>query len=81
MVEKVLRGRLEKKIESVLLEDQFGFGRRRGNVDSENNIIKSLGHRWSLHFLAILLYDNHCKCHKILGPLSTYAYFFSSVHR
>jgi len=26
MAEKVLRGRTEKKIESILLEDQFGFG-------------------------------------------------------
>jgi hypothetical protein len=30
MVEKILRRRIEKKIETVLLEDQFGFGRRRG---------------------------------------------------
>jgi hypothetical protein len=45
MVEKILRGRIEKKIESVLLEDQFGFGKRRGNIESEKNIITSLGHR------------------------------------
>jgi len=49
MAEKVLRGKIEKKIESVLLEDQFGFRirrrrRRRRNMDSENNIITSLGH-------------------------------------
>ena len=53
MAEKVLRGRIEKKIESVLLEDQVGFRRRKGNMDSENNIITSLGHRGSLHFVAI----------------------------
>ena len=53
MVEKVLRGRIEKKIDSVLLEDQFGFGRRRGNMDSENNVITSLGRRRSLQFVAI----------------------------
>ena len=53
MVENVLRGRTEKKIESVLLEDQFGLGRRRENMDSENNTIMSLGHRRSLHFVAI----------------------------
>jgi hypothetical protein len=53
MVEKILRGRTEKKIESILIEDQFGFGRRRGNMDSENSIITSLGHRRSLYFVAI----------------------------
>jgi len=53
MVEEVLRGSIEKKIEGALLEDQFGSGRRRGNMDSENNIITSLGYRRSLHFVAI----------------------------
>jgi hypothetical protein len=56
MVEKVLRGRIEKKIESILIEDQFGFGRRRENMDSENNIITSLGHRRSLCFVAIIFF-------------------------
>jgi hypothetical protein len=81
MVEKILRRRIEKKIETLLLEDQFGFGRRRGNVDSENNIITSLGHRRSLHFVAIFFFfDSRCKCHKILGPLSTDTYDFDQLH-
>jgi hypothetical protein len=38
IVAKILRRRIEKKIEDVLGEDQFGFRRGKGVWDAENNI-------------------------------------------
>ena len=45
IVAKILRRRIEKKIEDVLREDQFGFRRGKGTRDAENNIRTSLGDR------------------------------------
>ena len=45
IVAKILRRRIEKKIEDVLGEDQFGFRRGKGTRDAENNIRTNLGNR------------------------------------
>jgi hypothetical protein len=45
IVAKILRRRIEKKIEDVLREDQFGFRRGKGTRDAENNIRTNLGDR------------------------------------
>ena len=45
IVAKILRRRIEKKIEDVLEEDQFGFRRGKGTWDAENNIRTNLGDR------------------------------------
>ena len=42
IVAKTLRRRIEKKIEDVLGEDQFGFRRGKGTRDAENNIRTNL---------------------------------------
>jgi hypothetical protein len=44
IVATILR-RIEKKIEDVLGEDQFGFRRGKGTRDAENNIRPNLGDR------------------------------------
>ena len=49
IVTKILRRRIEKKIEELLGEDQFGFRRGKGTCrcrwDAENNIRTNLGDR------------------------------------
>jgi hypothetical protein len=49
IVARILRRRIERKIEAALGEDQFGFRRGKGtndaNWDAENNIRTNLGHR------------------------------------
>jgi hypothetical protein len=37
-VVRILRGKIERKIENVLQEVQFGFRRVKGTTDAENNI-------------------------------------------
>jgi hypothetical protein len=44
-VAKIRRRRIEKKIEDVLGEDQFGFRRGKRSWDAENNIRTNLGDR------------------------------------
>ena len=44
IIAKILRW-IEKKIEDVLGEDQFGFRRGKGTRDAENNIRTNLGDR------------------------------------
>ena len=45
IVSKLLRRRIEKKIEVALGEDQFGFRRGKVTRDAENNIKTNLGDR------------------------------------
>ena len=44
-VAEILRRRIERKIEDVLREDQFGFRRGKGTWDAENNIRTNFGDR------------------------------------
>jgi hypothetical protein len=41
----ILRRRIERKIEDVLGEDQFGFRRGKGTRDAKDNIRMNFGHK------------------------------------
>ena len=45
IVAKILRRRIENKIEDVLGEDQFGFRRGKGTRDAKNNFRTNHGDR------------------------------------
>jgi len=45
IIAKILRRRVERKIEDVFGEDQFGFRRGKGTWDAENNSRTNFGYR------------------------------------